>query len=204
MMMEHVHISRGVTKLGADIPSVSLPVGLTCRADAPCFKQCYARHGRFAFRHNKELLQKNLDVWKNDKEQFERDVLIAAFHSRFFRWHSAGDIPDRSYLDMMVRVAEQLPDVSFLAFTKKFEMVNSYLDEHHTFPQNLHVVLSAWGSFQLQNPFHLPVAYVRLKNQECTIPEDALACSKYCGDCVISGRSCWDLKCGQSVCFNQH
>ena len=38
MLYDHVHISHGVSKLGADIPSVSLPVGVTCRADAPCFK----------------------------------------------------------------------------------------------------------------------------------------------------------------------
>lgn len=204
MVIEHVHISKGVTKLGTDIPSVSLPPVLSCREDAPCFKRCYARRGRFAFQHNKSLLQRNLDIWNEDPEQFRRDAIIAAFHSRFFRWHSAGDIPDAKYLDMMVAIAEQLPDTKFLCFTKKYELVNAYLDSHGSFPDNLSIVLSAWGKFVPENPHNLPIAYVRFKNQQTEIPPSAFQCSNYCGDCVMSGCSCWDLQRGQSVCFNEH
>ncbi|MBQ8619108.1 MAG: hypothetical protein IJ418_16550 [Clostridia bacterium] len=204
MITDHVHISKGVTKLGAAIPSVSLPPVLSCRQDAPCYSKCYARKGRFAFSHNKSLLQRNLDIWNEDRDSFERDVTIAAFHSRFFRWHSAGDIPDEAYLDMMVRVAKQLTNTKFLCFTKKYEMVNDYLKNHKMFPANLSIVLSAWGSFVPDNPFNLPIAYVRFKHEQTEIPPSAFQCSNYCGDCVMSGCSCWDLKSGQSVCFNEH
>lgn len=204
MVTDHVHISKGVTKLGTDIPSVSLPPVLSCRPDAPCFKKCYARRGRFAFPHNKSLLQMNLDIWNEDPVQFERDVIIAAFHSRFFRWHSAGDIPDAKYLNMMVSVAEKLPDTKFLCFSKKYEIINDYLDTYSAFPKNLSIVLSAWGDFRPDNPHNLPMAYVRFKCGQTDIPPSAFQCSKYCGDCVMSGCSCWDLQIGQSVCFNEH
>ena len=120
MTTEHVHISKGITKLGADIPSVSLPPVVTCRCGAPCASshKCYAMKGRWRFGHNKELLRTNLDIWKSDPESFRRDVFIAAFHSRFFRWHSSGDIPDENYLGMMVALAQELPDTRFLCFTK--------------------------------------------------------------------------------------
>lgn len=205
MVTEHVHISRGVTKLGADIPSVSLPPVCTCRPDAPCTKKCYARKGRWCFSHNKALLQQNIDIWNENPVSFQRDILIASFHSRFFRWHSSGDIPDMRYLEMMVDTANRLPDTKFLCFTKKFEMVNEYLGVHKAFPQNLRVVFSAWGSFIPENPYNLPMAYVRFKGgNQSNIPTDAFQCKNYCGDCVMSGCSCWDLKTGESVVFNEH
>ena len=207
MTTEHVHISKGITKLGADIPSVSLPPVVTCRCGAPCASshKCYVMKGRWRFGHNKELLRTNLDIWKSEPESFQRDVFIAAFHSRFFRWHSSGDIPDENYLGMMVDLAQELPDTRFLCFTKKFEMINAYLDVHKAFPENLRIVFSAWGSFVPDNPYSLPVACVRLKgDSQSVIPADAIPCKKYCGTCVISGGSCWDLKNGQSVCFDEH
>lgn len=203
--MEHVHISHGITKLGADIPSVSLPVGVTCNPEAPCFKKCYARRGRFAFSHNKSLLQKNLDIWKEVPNQFETDVMIAAFHARFFRYFSSGDIPDPSFFEMMVRIAEKLPDTQFLAFTKKGFIVNQYISEHGDLPKNLHIVFSSWGSWLQDNPNNFPVAYIRFKNGDNSlIPEAARKCQKYCGDCVMTGCSCWDLQKGESVCFAEH
>ena len=204
MLMTHVHISYGVSKLGADIPSVSLPVGCTCRPDAPCFRKCYGRRGRFAISRTKALIQNNLELWCCEPEQYERDVAIAAFRSRFFRWHCTGDIPDAKYLEMMIRVARNLESTRFLCFTKKFELVNQRIDTFGALPANLNMVFSAWGAFLPDNPHALPVAYIRFRNQPADIPDNAYHCPKYCGNCVMSGESCWDLKLGEAVCFDEH
>lgn len=205
MVPAHVHISKGVSKLSPNIPSVSLPVGLTCRENAPCKEKCYASKGRFCFRRNKSLLDLNMEIWKQDPLQYERDVVIAAFSSRFFRWHVAGDIPDANYLEMMVRVAAGLPGTKFLAFTKKFELINDYIASHpDEIPGNLSIVLSAWGDFLPENPFNLPVAYVRLKKGDNKIPPHARPCSKFCGDCVVTGKDCWNLRLGEAVVFDEH
>ena len=181
---------------------------LTCRPDAPCKLKCYAKKGRFSFQHNKDLLAKNLDIWKNDPHGFECDVTVAAYTARYFRYHSAGEIPDSSYIWMMTRVANRCPYTSFLCFTKKYELVNEFIRDNGIFmvPPNLHLVLSAWGdNFLPDNPYKLPVAYIRLKKEPVTtIPEDAHECSGFCGECVQSGLSCWDLKSGESVVFNEH
>ena len=204
MVFEHVHISKGVSKLGANIPSVSLPPGVTCRPDSPCYAKCYARKGRFSFPKIKSLIQTNLDIWNADPVSFERDVQIAAFSVRFFRWHVAGDIPDTKYFEMMVRIAKSLPDTRFLAFTKQFEIVNNYLS-HANLPSNLTIVLSAWGDFVPENPHNLPVAYVRLKKKSQTFPPFARQCGGYCGKCVMTEESnCWNLKPGQAVVFEEH
>ena len=206
MVVGHVHISNGISKLGPAIPSVNLPPVITCDKMAGCAKKCYARKGRFSFKHVKELLRRNLDVWENDPDGYERDVKIAAYTSRFFRFHSSGDIPDANYLAMMVRVATSCPHTSFLCFTKKYAIVNQYIESNgiQAMPPNLHIVYSAWGSFIPDNPFNLPVAYIRFKKVETFIPKDAHQCSGYCGECVQTGRSCWDLKQGESVVFNEH
>lgn len=204
MSTNHVHISFHNSKLGAGIPSVNLPVGCTCRPDAPCFKKCYARRGRFSFARNRALLESNLAIWRNDPERYEDDILHTAYFHNFFRWHASGDIPDMDYLKMMVRVAQRLPKVHFLAFTKKYELVNDYISHKGSLPENLTIVFSAWGTFLPKNPFNLPVAYIHFKREPAPIPPNARSCPSYCGDCVASGMSCWDLKPGECVAFNEH
>lgn len=200
----HVHISRGVSKLGANIPSVSLPPVLTCRADAPCTGKCYARKGRFSFLHMRDLLLSNLAIWNADPIRYKTDVAIAAFHNRFFRWHASGDIPNATYLAMMVELAAQLPGTRFLCFTKKFELVNTFISENGMPPENLRIVFSAWGDFVPDNPHNLPMAYVRFKTQQTQIPASVFSCPNFCGECVLGGSSCWDLRLGESVCFDEH
>ena len=206
MITEHVHISRQNTKLGAYIPSVNMPPVQTCRADAPCVNLCYARKGRFRFPNVKNKAETNLQIWQESPSLFEAEICIAAYHTRFFRWHSSGDIPDERYFEMMVKVANMLSTTKFLCFTKKYELVNQYLSSGTSIPDNLTIVFSAWGDFVPHNPFHLPVAYVQFSNSQNDprIPPDAKPCQNYCGECVMSGCSCWDLKTGESVVFKEH
>lgn len=202
--MKQAYISHGVSKLGPQIPSINLPPIVTCRPDAPCFAKCYARRGRFCFSKNKAHLQDNLTLWLTDPNAYECSVVCAAYFSHFFRWHSSGDIPDAAYLEMMVRVARRLPDTSFLCFTKKHELVNDHIKGYGELPQNLTIVFSAWSSFLPPNPHNLPAAYVRFKKGAASIPENTRECPSYCGDCVATGASCWDLQPGEAVVFNEH
>lgn len=206
MKINGVHISLNNTKLGAAIPSINLPVGYTCRPDAPCFKKCYARKGRFAFSRNKALLEGNFDVWKSAPHLYEMAAICACTGFKFFRWHSAGDIPDMSYLQMMVRVAKACPEVTFLCFTKKYGLINTYLDANEL-PLNLTIVFSAWQKFLPENPYDLPIAYIRLKHDDggnSLIPDDAHQCPGFCGACAETECSCWRLERGQSVVFDEH
>lgn len=204
----HVHISLGNSKLGKAIPSVNLPVCMSCRKDAPCFNKCYGQKGRFRFGNVQNTLDRNWHVWSTDPERFENEVCIGAYTAKFFRWHSVGDIPSMEYLAMMVRIARRLPGTRFLCFTKRFELVNQYIREieeaGESMPENLVMVFSAWGNWMPENPHNLPVAYIRFKKAETFVPENAMECKKFCGACVMGEKSCWQLGCGQSVVFNEH
>lgn len=146
---------------------------------------------------------RNFRIWQEDSIRFEKEVAGIAQFAQYFRWHSSGDIVNGEYLQMMVRVAKECGATKFLAFTKQFEIVNAYLNAGNLLPENLSIVYSVWGDFVPDNPHNLPMAYVRFKKGECVIPEYAMECSGYCGECV-GGKSCWNMGKGEAVVFNEH
>lgn len=201
-----VKISKTNSKLGV-IPSVNLPPIISCREGCPCAKDCYATKGRFRFPNVKDNMMSNYIEYCSNPERYFSDISLAVNNGMvsysYFRWHASGDIVDEGYFDGMVEVAKALPNTSFLAFTKKFEIVNGYIDRHGSLPSNLHIVLSAWGtSFKVDNRYELPMAHVRFKDERenVNIPHSALECLGDCQHCL----NCWNIKAGQSVVFNRH
>jgi hypothetical protein len=201
-----VKISLTNAKLGGKIPSVNLPAGLTCRADAPCQKGCYAKKGNFTYKKVKQSLENNLNTYLNNPKQYFNEIVNFLTDNdvtyKFFRWHSAGDIVNYDYLLGMIDVAKRCKKTKFLCFTKKFFFVNHYLKSNEL-PKNLKIVFSAWDkTFEVLNPYNMPVTYVNFKDasKNADIPEFAIPCIGDCKTC----KACWSLKPGQSVYFNQH
>lgn len=203
-MEYRVKVGNRNTKLGNQIPNINLPAGCTCREDAPCRKLCYAMKGNFRYENVYKRANENLMAWKSNPEQFEDDIKEQTAISKFVRWHSSGDIPDMDYLKMMCRVALEVDGTRYLCFTKKYELVNQFLADGNTIPDNLTIVFSAWGDWKPDNPYNLPMAFVQLKKEESDIPENARECPSYCGKCAMTSNSCWKLKQGESVYFKQH
>lgn len=201
-----LNVSKGTnTKLGKLIYSINLPAGKSCNPDAPCRKICYALKGRYVFENVRRPREENYLLWKLDPEAYKEGALLAAQKCMFIRWHDSGDIPDFDYLGMMVEVAEKTPWCKHLAFTKQYNIVNDYIANGGKLPDNLSIVFSKWDGWECPNPFNLPTAHVRLKAGNVdAIPENAQECPKFCGDCVHTGKSCWHLKKGEAVVFNQH
>lgn len=202
----NIKISKTNSKLGGFIPSINLPAGLTCRADAPCQKGCYAKKGNFTYKNVAKSLMNNLEAFKESPQAYFDEIINQLSNEdityKFFRWHSSGDIINYEYLKGVIRVAEACPQTKFLCFTKKFDLVNMVL-EFRKLPENLRVVFSAWDKdFKVPNPHNLPVTYVRFKDESknANIPEYAIPCVGKCYEC----KACWSLEKGQSVVFNQH
>jgi len=222
--MSTVKISKGNSKLGA-IPSVSLPSIKTCR-NCACQEKCYAQKlerlrpaVRNAYQHNLEVLQK-------DPETYWREVEASIMMSRFFRFHVSGDIPSMEYFAKMVEVAKRNPHCEILCFTKKYEIVNKYIencevlkysklvfpdcmlgmpaDTDPVIPENLHIIFSGWVGLDMVNPFNLPEAHVRYRDGSATAREDAIECGGNCTECALTEGGCWNLQKGQQVVFNEH
>ena len=122
---------------------------------------------------------------------------------KYFRYHSAGDIIDEKYLKGMVKIARLHPEVRFLAYTKKYELVNSYMDKGYRIPKNLKLLFSNWTKeFKIENPYHRPMTYVDFgndTNQELPTKK-AFKCPGSCSNC----KKCWTLKNTESIIFKKH
>lgn len=200
--MGHVSISRGNTKMG-NIPSVSLPAGLTCRSDCECLRKCYARKLERLRTTVRNAYHNNYDVLKFEPQTFWREVEATVMLSRYFRFHVSGDIPDEEYFNHMVEIAQRNLHCEILCFTKKYAIVNSYL-ETNELPQNLHMIFSAWRGLDMDNPYHLPEAHVRYRDGTTTASEGAFECNGNCTECATIDAGCWTLSYGEQVVFNEH
>ena len=222
--MGTVKISQGNSKLGA-IPSVSLPSIKTCRACA-CRDKCYAQKLERLRPAVRNAYQHNLEVLINEPETYWREVEASVMMSRFFRFHVSGDIPSTEYLAKMIEVAKRNPHCEILCFTKKYEIVNKYIegcgalahsklvfpdcmfgkpaDKDPVIPGNLHIIFSGWVGLEMANPFSLPEAHVRYRDGSTTAREDAIECGGNCTECALTEGGCWNLQKGQQVVFNEH
>ncbi len=200
--MGTVKISPGNSKLGA-IPSVSLPSVLTCRGCA-CQKKCYARKLERARKNVAAAYAHNLSVLRNDPDIYWREVEAAIMMSRFFRFHVSGDIPDMDYLIHMVDVSARNQHCQILCFTKKYELVNGYIERHGPLPNNLHMIFSGWVGLEMVNPFSLPEAHIRYRDGSTTAAPGAVDCGGNCTECAVIDGGCWSLKTGEQVVFEEH
>lgn len=201
--MGKVCISPGNIKMGS-ISSVSLPAYKTCAGDAPCYDLCYAAK-MMRFRKNvKNSYENNLDILTSDPEEYWRQVEAAIMVARFFRFHVSGDIVDEDYLKHMVDIAARNSHCEILCFTKKYSLINKWIDKWNFIPDNLHIVFSVWKDYPYDNPYHLPEAHVRYKGGYTTANEEAFLCNGDCLGCATAGDGCWNLKSDEQVVFNQH
>ena len=142
-----VNISNTNSKLGAQIPSVSLPPQETCRKDAPCAKGCYGKKGNFLYENVRKSHINNLACYVANPQNYFNDIIEFLNDSlvthKYFRWHTVGDIIDMDYFKGMIQVAKKCKNTRFLCFTKKFEIVNQFLDEGGKIPNNLRIAFSA-------------------------------------------------------------
>lgn len=200
--MGTVKISKGNSKLGA-IPSVSLPSIKTCR-NCACQEKCYAQKLERLRPSVRNAYQHNLEVWLKDPETYWREVEASIMMSRFFRFHVSGDIPSFKYLINMVAIAKRQPHCEVLCFTKKYNLVNEFIEQGGELPSNLHMIFSGWVGLEMANPFSLPEAHVRYRDGSTTAREDAIECSGNCTECALTEGGCWNLQKGQQVIFNEH
>lgn len=186
-----------------EIPSVSLPSVVTCRK-CECHTKCYARKLERLRPAVRNAYKRNFDILTKDPNTYWREVEAAIMMSRFFRFHVAGDIPDGQYFDRMAEIADRNEHCEILCFTKKYEIVNAYIFNNSAIPENLHIIFSAWDNLSLNNPYMLPVAYVRYRDGHTDAPRDAIECSGNCANCARTDEGCWTLKQGEAVVFNEH
>ena len=206
-----IHMTTKNKKTGPAIMDFAFPL-CTCRDDAPCKETCYANKKaqkicvvQAAYYRNFRLVNENM------QDVFEQ-IIFEIKHSGLgtVRYFDSGDIINYEFLIGIMDIAKKLPDVKFMAFTKKYELVNQYLDEGNKIPDNFNIIFSAWDKlWKFDNPYDLPVAYVDFKDKRLNpdIPKNGFRCptnGKKLGEITCSMcKACWNKKI-KNVIFEQH
>lgn len=194
------------SKLGRQCISVPFPVSV-CNPNAPCYKLCYAQHGCQAFANVQGAYHRNLRIYNNNADDFFEQLSnkIESLHLPMVRFFDSGDYPNKEFLIRSVELSKKFPNVKFMAFTKKYDLVNDYLDHGGKIPDNYNIVFSAWDkSWSVPNPYNLSIAYIKFKNEDVTpeIPKNSFHCPGRKSTCSVC-KVCWNKKV-KSVYFDEH
>lgn len=193
-------LSKGNSKLG-NIANINISTEVCRVLKMPCYTTgCYARKGNYLYKNVVGRLEENLQQWVDDPTEFFNQLtlqLSKLSKGDRVRWHASGEIVNSKYFNMMLEVALHMPDLKFLCYTKRYSIINNYLNTGATIPDNLTIVFSAWDGLPMDNSYSLPIAVV--------IPKDSIyslgyKCTGSCATC----STCWELKTGQLVLFKKH
>lgn len=201
-----ISMSNNNSKTGKACLNIAFPV-VTCRPDAPCTKTCYACKGCQQIAVVQGAYYRNLRLYNDDPDNFFEQVYYKVKFSGLpkVRLFDSGDFPDAEFLVRLVDLCRSTPHTKYMAFTKKYELVNEYIDTNGKLPDNLNIIFSAWDKlWDVPNPHELGVAYVDFDDKRLNpdIPENAFRCPGRETTCSACG-ACWSKKL-KAVVFKQH
>lgn len=203
LLASMVSISEGNRKTGK-FPSVSLLPLITCdqkRCKGTCGKRCYAVKLCNIYPTVLEAYARNTAIFLLCPVAYWTAVENAMKKADTFRFHIAGDIPSRAYMDMIHYLCSKYPDCKTLMFTKRYEIVNAYMAENRK-PKNLQIMFSGWDNLKPENPYNLPETTVYAKGEK---PDPAwIACGGNCLTCRKTCAGCFNAKAGETVAFEIH
>lgn len=204
---KYVTISAGNSKMGK-VASISLLPVLTCpgRCKGTCGDKCYAKKLAILRPSVARSYARNTAVYNLAPFAFFHAVDRAMKKVQYFRFHVSGDIPNSGYFSEVVRACEVNPGVEVLLFTKRYEIVNGYIDHRGPLPRNLHLLFSGWTNLfptdAGYNPHRLPETTVYAKDED--IRPEWTPCGGNCLDCAVHDGGCWSAKPGETIAFKIH
>lgn len=201
-----ISMSNKNSKTGAACLNIAFPV-CTCREDAPCKKTCYACKGCQQIAVVQGAYYRNLRLYYDDPDNFFEQVYCKVKFSGLpkVRLFDSGDFPDAEFLDRLVDVCKKTPNTKWMAFTKKYWIVNEYIYKNGDLPKNLNIMFSAWDIFwEVPNPHGLGVAYVDFDDKRLNpeFPRNAFRCPGRESTCSACG-ACFSKRL-KAVVFHEH
>ena len=203
---DKISMSNQNSKLGAACLNLAMPV-VTCRDDAPCKATCYACKGCQQFAKVQAAYFRNLRLYYENPTAFFEQVYCKVKSSGLHkvRLFDSGDFPDYAFLVKLVELCKKTTETKYMSFTKKYEIVNKYIDENGSLPDNLNIMFSAWDKdWSVPNPHNLGMAYIDFddKSINADIPKHAFVCKGRESSCSACG-ACWNKNL-KAVVFAQH
>ena len=151
---------------------------------------CYALKGRYVFPNVQKAMEKRFASLTNDLWVDAMTYLIGKVKNPHFRWHDSGDLQGVWHIEKIVKIAKNLPNISFWLPTREYTFVSTYIEQGGEVPSNLTIRLSA---LMMDGPAPVGIAQrlglcvsgaSKLGNFNCPSSKQG----NKCGDC----RKCWD------------
>lgn len=201
-----ISMSNNNSKTGKACLNLAFPL-VTCRPDAPCRYECYAGKGCQQIAVVQGAYYRNMRLYYDNPDNFFEQIYCKIKFSGLpkVRWFDSGDIADAEFFDRMIELCKRTPDVKHMAFTKKYEIVNEYIDKNGKLPDNLNVMFSAWHKmWYIPNPHNLGIAYIDFNDKSLNpeFPKNAFICPGRDSTCSACG-ACFNKKL-KAVIFHQH
>lgn len=201
-----ISMSNNNSKTGKACLNLAFPL-CTCREDAPCKSTCYAGKGCQQMAIVQGAYYRNLRLYYEDPDNFFEQIYCKIKFSGLpkVRWFDSGDIADAEFFERMVDLCNRTPDVKHMAFTKKYEIVNEYMDKHGKLPDNLNILFSAWDKmWEVPNSHGFGIAYIDFNDKRLNpeFPKNAFRCPGRESTCSACGV-CFSKRV-KAVIFHQH
>lgn len=161
---------------------------------------CYAMKGNYQrFPAIKQGQYKRLDALFNAGWVDAMVNIIEKEKNNYFRWHDAGDIQSKNHFKNICDVAKKTPHILHWIPTREHKIVNDFVKDGNTIPDNLIVRISATkvDGKPPSNAMHTSTVH---KDKEAI----GFACPSSlqdgkCQDC----RACWDTSI-KNISYKKH
>ena len=213
-----LNIASGNSKTGEHTVNFNFAIEYTCDHRCECYTacKCYAQNGCYQFSENQAMYSENVKFFMNatDEEMLQAfEMALKMFGFLKWRYFTTGDIPNARFLNIMVKFALKHPEVEFWSYTKKYPIVNKWIDENGELPANLTIIFSHWMNedgtyFPMENPHNLPTSEFIPIGREDLKNKVTHVCP--CSDptviatCETCDYPCYRLKKGESMGLLEH
>lgn len=198
-----VRISNANSKMG-NVASVSTLPFITCPSNCAgtCGAKCYAAKLANLRPAVLKSYAINTALALFRPVEYWAQVNAAVMAVRYFRFHVSGDIINADYFNHMIECARNNPHTEILVFTKRYSIVNTWIDTNGELPANIHILFSGWTNLTPDNPHKLPETNVIQKGAD---PDESWKlCGGNCFNCACRGVGCWNANKGDVIAFHIH
>lgn len=215
---DRLNVTPGNSKTGEHVVTFNFSIECTCDHRCECYKEslCYAESGCYMFADNQAKYTENINFFLNSTvEQFcaAMQIAIDKFGYKLFRYFTCGDIPNIKFIDCMVKLAIDNPGITFWTYTKKYGLVNKWIESNGNLPDNLTVIFSHWLNkdgtyFSMNNPYNLPtsefIPYGKEELKESVTHVCPCSDPSVVSTCETCDYPCYRLKHGESMALLEH
>lgn len=142
--LSKVYLSTGNFKI-SDCNIWNLPTGITCKSGVSCARYCYAKKAERMYENVRVRRTANYTLSQQDNfSELMTDALINKRH-RTTRIHESGDFYSVKYINDWYKVAGNISDMIFYAYTKRDDLFTRTLLSER--PSNFRLIRSLDGTF---------------------------------------------------------